>query len=147
MFLKKPKRQKPLSLAAFQSRQQRGRSRTFWNGEPAECTRVRVVMGQAEPGWWCAGMEGTIRDAVKIVYRRQTFYIDNEGGFGSNEVLAEFNGQRIRDHVAKPGDGWLKVTLGMGSPEYAHASITNCEEFVPGAEITKQVEDYLAGQS
>jgi len=107
MFLKKPKRLKiPRSIRML---------RTYWNGEPAECRKVRVRMGPAEPTWWCAGMEGQIREAVRVDYRGDVFYIDNEG-------IPKSDG-----HI-NPGDGWLKVTLGMGAPGYRHASISICVE-------------------
>jgi hypothetical protein len=139
MFLKKPKRVKPFSRAARMSH-------TFWNGEPAECSKVKVVMGAAKPGWWCEGMEGQIREAVKVVYRGQTFYIDNQGGFGGVEEEADFDGRHVLSSEMRPGDGWLKVTVGMGSPSYRHAGIQNCEEYVPSAETTALVENFIAGQ-
>lgn len=108
MFLRKPKRQKPPREVRLAG--------TFWNGEPTKCTKVKVTMGPAPENWWCAGMEGTVRDAVRIEYHGDVFYIDNEGGF------------TVGDEEARPGDGWLKVTLGMGGPDYRHGQISNCTE-------------------
>jgi hypothetical protein len=121
MFLRKPKHQKP-------SRELR-MAGTYWNGEPAICRRVKVIMGPADPAWWCASMEGETRDAVRIEYRGEVFYIDNQGGFEA-EIMG-LRGAILGTRATKPGDGWLKVTLGMGGPAYAHASIQNCTEIPP----------------
>ena len=75
--------------------------KTFWNGEKRTCKQVMVIVGAAEPGWWCAGMEGHVRKAVRVGDPGQTpFYLDNEDG-----------------------SGWLKVTKGMGSPAIGHRSL------------------------
>lgn len=75
--------------------------KTFWNGEPCSARIVRVIVGKPlAPTWWCADLEGTEREAVEVRYGNQLFYLDNE-----NE------------------QGWLKVTLGMGSPRYGHRSL------------------------
>lgn len=88
--------------------------RTWWNGEPAECRRVRVVVGKSErPTWWCADLEGTTRNAVEVKYAGQTFYLDNADG-----------------------NGWAKVTVGRGSPGYGHASLPVAEVLDPPAAPT-----------
>lgn len=75
---------------------------TYWNGQPCKATKVRVVVGKAEkPTYWYAKLEGTVRNAVKIQYENTHFYIDNENG-----------------------DGWIKVTRGLGSPQYGHGSLS-----------------------
>ena len=81
---------------------------TYWNGEPCKATIVRVIVGPAmKPTYWYAGLEGTKREAVKVEYYDQTFYIDNEGG-----------------------KGWWKVTKGRGSPSYGHSSLPDASKEV-----------------
>ena len=77
---------------------------TFWNYEPCEAKIVRVIVGPSEmPTWWCAGLEGTEREAVKVWSAdcpdQEPFYIDNEDG-----------------------SGWRKV-LGGGGPNMSHKSL------------------------
>lgn len=85
---------------------------TYWNWEKTPCAKVRVVVSTDIPsGWWCAGLEGTVRDAVRVDYGEQKFYLDNgpwEGSLG--------------------GDGWLKVTKGRGSPDVGHRSLPVANE-------------------
>lgn len=74
---------------------------TFWNGEPCVAERCEVIVGKSlRPTWWCAGLEGTRRKAVEIIYGGDKFYIDDESGHG-----------------------WYKVTEGRGSPRVASASL------------------------
>lgn len=74
---------------------------TYWNGEPCEARKVRVIIGPSErPTWWCANLAGAEREAVRVEYGGRTFYLDNQHG-----------------------DGWRKVTEGMGSPSYGHYSL------------------------
>lgn len=62
---------------------------------------MKVVVGKApQPTWWCAGLEGTVREAVEVTQDGYTFYLDNEDG-----------------------SGWLKVTYGLGSPQWGHSSL------------------------
>jgi len=83
--------------------------KTYWNGEPAICHRVRVIVGKSEvPTWWCAKLEGTERNAVEVRYGGEIFYIDDEDGPGGQ-------------HTA--GVGWWKVTEGQGGPDCYHASL------------------------
>lgn len=96
------KGRKPISLPPVQPR----KVKTYWNGEPANCRRVVVRVGTVErPTWWCAGMEGTEREAVEVNYCNQTFYLDNENG-----------------------SAWLKVTKGGGGPEWGHKSLPDDSE-------------------
>jgi len=75
--------------------------KTYWNGEPCIARIVRVVVGKSlKPTWWCANLEGTEREAVEVKYHDEPFYLDNE-----------------------KNQGWLKVTLGFGSPQYGHRSL------------------------
>lgn len=74
---------------------------TYWNGEPTPARRVRLLVGKSEvPTWWCAELEGSIRDAVEVTYGRGTFYIDDEDG-----------------------SGWAKVTDWKGSPGRSSRSL------------------------
>jgi hypothetical protein len=83
--------------------------KTFWNGTEAKCARVRVVVGAAPPGWWCHGLENTVRQAVRVVVDGgRPFYLDDEDGLG-----------------------WLKVTTHVGSPRIAHRSLPVSHEVTP----------------
>lgn len=74
-----------------------------WNGEPAYGRKVYVRVGSVgKPTYWYAGMEGTRRKAVEVEYEGQTFFLDNEDG-----------------------QGWHKVTAGLGSPQAGHLSLPN----------------------
>lgn len=84
------------------------RLQTYWNGEPTPCRRVVVRVGTVpKPTWWCAGMEGTEREAVEVRYGNQQFYLDNENG-----------------------SAWLKVTRGGGGPEWGHSSLPDDSEVI-----------------
>lgn len=78
----------------------------FWNYEPCRVEKVRVIVGPAPSGWWCHGLTGTERNAVRVDYQGEKFYLDNDAH---------------DDHEA--GAAWLKVTLGRGSPKYGHRSL------------------------
>lgn len=75
---------------------------TYWNGERTPAVRVRVVVADAPdvPEYWARDFVGTEREAVRVVYGDQTFYLDNEAGAG-----------------------WAKVTSGGGSPRCGHRSL------------------------
>lgn len=89
--------------------------KTYWNGEPAVCRRVRVIVGKAPiPTWWCAKLEGTERDAVEVRYDKAVFYIDDD-------EFAPDDRDDANHH--KAGGGWFKVTEGRGGPDYYHASL------------------------
>jgi hypothetical protein len=94
----------------FEKQIDRARSRkprTFWNWEPTPCTVVRVIVAKTVPsGWWCAGLEGTTREAVRVEYGGSKFYLDND---------------RFEDDPG--GSAWGKVTGGRGSPRWAHRSL------------------------
>ena len=75
--------------------------KTYWNGEPCSARRVLVRVGTApRPTWWCAGLEGTEREAVEVSYNGQTFLLDDADGVG-----------------------WCKVAFGRGSPQHGHSSL------------------------
>jgi hypothetical protein len=59
-----------------------------------------VVGASPVATWWCAGLEGTVREAVEVRYGADVFYLDNENG-----------------------SGWGKVTAGFGSPHVGHSSL------------------------
>ena len=80
----------------------------FWNFTPCRAERVRVIVGDAPAGWWCHGLKGTERNAVRVEYGGQKFYLDNENG-----------------------SAWDKVTLGRGSPEFGHQSLPVAREVSP----------------
>jgi hypothetical protein len=85
---------------------------TYWNWEKTPCARVLVrVIGPIPDGWWCKGLEGTVRKAVRVEYGGSKFYLDNEDM-----------------------SGWLKVTAGGGSPRWGHRSLSACEEIGPDPE-------------
>lgn len=115
--------------------------RTYWNGEPAECRRVLVVVKESEsdpPAAWWRGMGGTERRAVEVRYAGQTFYLDdqaieNEAERREERMAALPEDERRKMEAlmrmfpdqppARDGDGWLKVTVGRGSPQYGHRSL------------------------
>lgn len=74
----------------------------YWNGERALAVKVRVIVGDAPqfPNYWARSLVGTEREAVRVTYSGQLFYLDNEDG-----------------------SGWLKVTEGHGSPRYGHRDL------------------------
>jgi hypothetical protein len=83
--------------------------RTYWNGEPTPCRIVQVVVGQSPVStWWCAKLEGTVREAVEVDYHGRKFYLDNERGAG-----------------------WGKVTAGLGSPQFGHSEIPVARVLTP----------------
>ncbi|MDB4948379.1 MAG: hypothetical protein JWM27_1028 [Gemmatimonadetes bacterium] len=56
---------------------------TFWRGSPAQCRRVRVLVGPPPlDGWWSAHLAGQVRDAVEVRAEGRVFYIDDEDGTG-----------------------------------------------------------------
>ena len=79
---------------------------TFWNGEPADCRRVLVVIADAPefPLYWARALIGSVRHAVEVSNAnqagKQPFYLDNEDG-----------------------SGWAKVRHGHGSPRWGHRGL------------------------
>lgn len=77
------------------------KEQTYWNGEPCDAKRVKVIIPKAEKrSYWYASLEGQVRRAVRVTQGGYTFLIDNEDGLG-----------------------WAKVTVGMGGPHYGHSSL------------------------
>lgn len=88
---------------------QKAVEKTYWNGRPCKARVVRVIVGKAlRPTWWCAGLEGTEREAVEIKYGGQTIYIDNDVWAADDD---------------EGGFGWEKVTIGRGSPQWGHRGL------------------------
>lgn len=98
---------------------------TYWQGEPCEARRVRVVVADNPevPRYWARPYVGQIRDAVEVTYLRQTFYLDDEGYFAEAPSRQGGHGRR-EGQIGYAGWGWHKVTTGRGSPSYGHASLT-----------------------
>ena len=92
----------------------------YWNGEPAQF--VGVVYEVPEPEiktWWLAMFIGQRRQGIQVNYGSQVFVIDNEHG-----------------------DGYYKVTRGMGSPRIGHKSTGGAQRLfrIPEDEINKIVD-------
>ncbi|WP_047892565.1 hypothetical protein [Micromonospora sp. RV43] len=75
---------------------------TYWNGELTEAVRVHVVVADAPQfaRYWARDLVGAERDAVRVTYYGQVFYLDDEDG-----------------------SGWTKVTTGYGSPRCPHREL------------------------
>jgi hypothetical protein len=103
---------------------------TYWNGEPTPCTRVVVLVADAPeiPLYWARDLVGHERNAVRIDYAGQRFYIDDEAIDDGVDRVTEI---KLRDGVTRTlttpagrdGWGWQKVTTGRGSPNYPHRSL------------------------
>lgn len=76
----------------------------FWEGEPtAKFVGVTYEVSEPEkPTWWTKSHVGKRRQGIQITYEGSTWIIDNEHG-----------------------DGYFKVTEGMGSPWCSHKIVTN----------------------
>ena len=117
-------------------------SKTYWNYEPCGARKVRVIVGNpadAPPLAWYRGLEGTERDAVEVTYYGTTFYLDDDAmpdGWEDDretalQTLPADEQEQMRSLLAligeqpkpKAGDGWRKVTLGQGGPDWAHRSL------------------------
>lgn len=87
----------------------------YWNGEPAEFRVVLITVGpepehlsshiaKHSPGLkrylWFVPFIGKLRQAIQVIQGSDVFYLDNEDG-----------------------SGFEKVTIGMGSPKWAHRSV------------------------
>ena len=89
-------------------------TKTWWNGEPTPCRRVRVIVGKPPmPTWWCADLEGKERNAVEVSYGGRVFYLDDDEGPAERGTPSPY----------RAGQGWWKVTLGQGGPEFGHAEL------------------------
>lgn len=73
----------------------------FWNGEPASFTVISYeVLRNENKNHWQNMFVGEKRQGVLITQYDQSWLIDNQHG-----------------------DGYCKVTIGMGSPRYGHKSV------------------------
>lgn len=78
----------------------------YWNGEPATFVGVEYEVKEPEVNtWWQAQYVGEIRQGIEITYGGESWIIDNEHG-----------------------DGFYKVTRGMGSPRCPHKSVSNISD-------------------
>lgn len=77
----------------------------FWNGYPAICSVINVLIHSVkEPkAHWQNPFAGELRQVLVIEQNGYTFMIDNAAG-----------------------DGWRKVTEGMGSPTYGSRHLATC---------------------
>jgi hypothetical protein len=58
-----------------------------WNYEPCQAETGSVIIGKPErPTWWCASLQGQRRKCVKVTYRKEVFFLDDEDGSGSRKV-------------------------------------------------------------
>lgn len=74
---------------------------TRWNGEPAECRRVSIVVARGpHPTPWYLPTIGTRRKAVEVTYGSTVFYLEDG-----------------------EGEGWRKVTEGHGGPAWTHRNL------------------------
>lgn len=86
--------------------------KTWWNGEPAVCRRLRVVVGKSSfPRPWSASLEHTVRQAVEVSYYGGVMYLDDEDG-----------------------TGWEKVTEGRGLPTWPHRNLEVDQIVTEGSE-------------
>jgi hypothetical protein len=88
---------------------------TFWNGAPARCRRVRVLVGPPPlETWWSAPLEGQVRDAVEVLSGGRVFYIDDEDGTGWAHVTVR-QGDPADERPVLP----VRRVLGPREPEEA----------------------------
>jgi hypothetical protein len=77
---------------------------TYWNGEPADCRKVTLVVAEPVemPEHWLhgTGLIGKRVKAVEVPYWQGTMYLYDEDG-----------------------SGWFKVTEGFGGPYWAHRNL------------------------
>lgn len=75
----------------------------YWNGEDATFKGVTYEVTEPDvPTWWQGQYVGQRRHGIEVTYGGSVWIIDNEHG-----------------------DGFYKVTRGMGSPRCPHKSIHN----------------------
>jgi hypothetical protein len=57
------------------------RPQTYWNGDPCEARRVRVIVEDRPSAakYWARPFVGQERNAVEVTYAGSTFYLDDEG--------------------------------------------------------------------
>ena len=92
----------------------------FWNGERATFKGVTYEVTKPEVStWWQSRFIGQRRQGIEVTYEESTWIIDNQHG-----------------------DGFFKVTRGMGSPRCPHKSIHNPinVEYLNDSEINKMLD-------
>jgi hypothetical protein len=82
--------------------------KTYWNGEETPCAKVRLKLegDGGHPSYWAKEFIGQTREAVRVQYYSNNFYLDNEDG-----------------------QGWEKVTKGRGGPGWPSRSLYGVEVF------------------
>ena len=64
-----------------------------WNGEKCHAVLGSVVIGKAvRPTWWCADLAGERRACVRVTYKGDMFYLDNDDGSGYRKVFEQGGG-------------------------------------------------------
>ena len=117
---------------------------TYWNGEPCPARIVRVIVGPCEKEtFWHNGLEGSEREAVEVAWPGQPkFYLDNEAwdrsSYKGPPLPPPFERMASASHPA--GQGWEKVTVGRGSPQWPHASLPVAEVIEPPANSNERGE-------
>lgn len=99
----------------------------YWNGEPAEFKGIEYEVKEPKvPTYWYARFVGEKRQGIEVRYQGDSFIIDNQHG-----------------------DGFYKLTRGMGSPRCAHKSLSNISDndftYIPDEQVNKILDrDMLA---
>jgi hypothetical protein len=76
-----------------------------WNGENCEAQTGTVIVGTVPVRtWWCAGLEGQRRKCVRVDYKGDVFYLDDEDGSGSHKVFETQGGPWCAGHKSLPVD-------------------------------------------
>jgi len=89
--------------------------KTYWNGEKAECKKCSLIVADSTkqfPQHWAKHLIGKRVDAVEVIYGGHKWYLYNDDG-----------------------TGWIKVTLGKGSPMYGHAEVSPENDSVKYSEV------------
>jgi len=94
----------------------------YWNGQPATFVGVEYEVKEPEvPTWWQGQFVGEVRQGLEISYQGSTWIIDNQYG-----------------------DGFYKLTLGMGSPNCSHKSVSNISDddftYIPDEDVNRVLD-------
>ncbi|MBC9913141.1 hypothetical protein [Chitinophaga varians] len=125
----------------------------YWNGEPARFEVVEITVGDEpeemkqhftkQPAFtgkrylWFVPFIGQKRQAVRVIYKREVFYLDNSDGMGLNKVL---NGGSPRHGHKSIYPGPQSVIRPLPSNEWIHYSYEkyqHVEEEVKAAWIAR----------
>ena len=75
-----------------------------WNYEDCQAQTGTAIVGKCErPTYWHAGLEGQRRRVVRVDYKGDVFFIDDEDGSGSRKVF-ERGGGPDSGHKSLPVD-------------------------------------------